>query len=192
MKRTPRTPLTSDVERRVGAWVFRDHKIIGRCTHAICQCAANHYEPAACMNFRKPKEAPMSLTAKVLSILDNWLDIHAHAIPFSKQMELNDRVAGAIARDQDTVGAVGATGTINPPPVERYCVVSVDAFQRRWFGTREAAVQHAGKLFRAGDQRQSKLMVVKAITVVEKPSPPPPSMREPVEADFVKKYYARN
>ncbi len=74
-----------------------------------------------------------------------------------------------------------------PPPVERYCVIGVDAYQRTWFPTLDGAVAHAGELFEEESNGKIKLMLaVKAEAVVERTPPPPIRSRKPVEIDFDK------
>lgn len=71
----------------------------------------------------------------------------------------------------------------------KYCIIGVDAFNRTWLDTEAAAVKHAEPMFRKNinpDANPVRLMVVKAVRIIEKkpPASPPLIVRAPKDFDF--------
>ncbi len=79
-----------------------------------------------------------------------------------------------------------------PPPdkVDRWCVIGVDAYERRWFPTLDEAIEQSRTLFEK--QKAAKIMIaVKAERVIERTPPPPVHSREPVATDFLSAFEKR-
>lgn len=159
----------------------------------------------------EPKEEPMSqsLAVRVIGVVDEWLRKYGKGIPFIDRAELISNVTQVIeppetpyvaskpalqaALEECAATDVGCGAA--PAPVEKYCVIGLDAYQRTFHDTPEAAVNCADVMVRnniervrSGIPRPTKLLVVKVHSVVEKTPPLPPvtTVREPREADFIK------
>ena len=127
------------------------------------------------------------LSSRVVSIITAWLDKHADShIPFVDQAELISHVTQVIEPP---------TPTAPNDPVEKYCVIGIDAYQRTYHDTPEEAAQAAGVMIRDNIRREltqrvgktcKKMLIVKTVQVVEEAPPVPPltSVRPPVAADF--------
>ena len=139
------------------------------------------------------------LSSRVVSIITAWLDKHADShIPFVDQAELISHVTQVIEPPTPTAP------TAPNDPVEKYCVIGIDAYQRTYHDTPEEAAQAAGVMIRDNIRREltqrvgktcKKMLIVKTVQVVEEAPPVPPltSVRPPVAADFAhrrpKSYY---
>ena len=84
------------------------------------------------------------LSSRVVSIVTAWLDKHADShIPFVDQAELISSVTQVIEPP---------TPTAPNDPVEKYCVIGIDAYQ--YHDTPEEAAQAAGVMIRDNNIRR--------------------------------------
>ena len=109
------------------------------------------------------------LSSRVVSIVTAWLDKHADShIPFVDQAELISSVTQVIEPPTPTAP--------NDDPVEKYCVIGIDAYQRTYHDTPEEAAQAASVMIRdnnirreltQGGKTYKKMLIVKTVQVVE-------------------------
>lgn len=91
--------LRAAAKTKVGSILFRDHVEIGKCTHAICVCAAHFHDPEGCVNFIPKKSEPKNsehlqlLSDRLVAVCDEWLDKYARGIRFIDRAELMAKVA---------------------------------------------------------------------------------------------------
>jgi hypothetical protein len=133
------------------------------------------------------------LSSRVTAVMAAWLDKHGHQIPFVDQAELISHVTQEI---ENKPALQAALESLSTAPVEKYCVIGIDAYQRTYHDTPAEAAQAAAVMIRDNVRREArqggktckKMLVVKTVEVVEEapPSPPFVNTREPVAADFIR------
>jgi hypothetical protein len=140
---------------------------------------------------------------RAVIVADEWMCKYTGTIPFVDKAELIAKLTQAIENKpalqvaMEEVAQTGCTDCAKPEPVDRYCVVGIDAYQRTYYTDPVQAEAAAAKMLASNIRRQAttsgvtpkKLLVVKAVSVIE-PSPPiPPEhiVRAPTEEDFRKR-----
>jgi hypothetical protein len=186
----------------MGAFIFRDHVNIGKCSQPICACSAHGHLPEGCLNFiPKPTEDIMpaprpSRTDKVLAAIDEGLTHFGWPkLDTTVRCAIERRVLRVLDEEtrtpsaQEAVHDACAMGAA-AEPADRFCVIGVDAYERTYYTNIPEAETAAGKMIARNIQRPGvtpkKMLVVKAVSIVE-PSPPVPPItvsRRPTDADF--------
>jgi len=195
-------------ESKMGAFIFRDHVNIGKCSQPICSCVAHFHLPEGCLNFiPKPTEdntmpAPTpSRIDRVLAAIDDglshfgWpkLDTTVRCAVERRVARVLDETMGveSVSRTPSTEEAAHdacAMGAASPP--DRFCVIGVDAYERTYYTSPGEAETAAGKMIARNITRPGvtpkKMLVVKAVSIVEPTPPVPPAItsRPPTDADF--------
>jgi len=132
---------------------------------------------------------PKSLADRVGSVVNEWLDRYTGGIPFNWRAELVSKIAQVFEEPpqrpvlqtaiEECVGM-----NVAAQPVEKYCVIGLDAYQRIYLDTRtlhdtpERAAEAADALVRrniaCGAGKPTKLLIVKVHSIVEKTPPTTP------------------
>jgi hypothetical protein len=191
----------------MGAFIFRDHVNIGKCAHEICSCAAHGHLPEGCLNFipKSGKEEQMpapipSRNDRILAAIDDglehfgWpkLDTTVRCAIERRVTRVLDQMMGveAVTRTPSAQEAAHDACAMGVAPADRFCVIGVDAYERTYYTNIPEAEVAAGKMIARNIQRPGvtpkKMLVVKAVSIVE-PSPPVPPMtvsRPPTDEDF--------
>lgn len=118
-----------------------------------------------------------SLTDRITFIILDWLDRNGGNVTFSRRDDLIHKVRQVIDQWPPLPGQ-----SVNP---EQYCAIALEPYKDTWLGSPEEAIKHAVFVIGHNYPLIQKMIVAKAVKIVEKvPLPPPVDVREPTPEDF--------